>query len=85
MKLCARLQPAGQRESGGGGGRGESSEDEFERDMECELMGLLETLASPDVLAATAASRRGRGVCVYVYMRSISPRICPPPTMEKRS
>ena len=63
MKQCARLQPAGQGESGGGG-RGESSEDEFERDMEGELMGLLETLASPDVLAATAASRRGRGACV---------------------
>ena len=37
---------------GGGGGGGEWSEDEFERDMESELMGVLQTVTSPDALAA---------------------------------
>ena len=43
---------------GGGGGGGEEawSEDEFERDMESELMGLLQTVTSPDALAAAMTS-----------------------------
>ena len=40
---------------------GEWSDDEFERDMECELLDLLETVASPDVVVA-AAAHRGRGM-----------------------
>lgn len=40
----------------------EFSDDEFERDMESELMGLLETVSSPSVLVAAAAHHRGRGM-----------------------
>ena len=40
----------------GGGGEEEWSEDEFERDMESELMGLLQTVTSPDALAAAMTS-----------------------------
>lgn len=40
----------------------ECSDDEFERDMESELMGLLETVSSPSVLVAAAAHHRGRGM-----------------------
>ena len=44
-------------------GSAEWNEDEFEREMECELMGLMKKVASPDALVAAAASRdRGRGV-----------------------
>ena len=44
------------------------SDDEFERDMESELMGLLETVASPDALVAAAAHRgRRRGVRSKYY------------------
>lgn len=40
----------------------ECSDDEFERDMESELMGLLETVSSPSVLVAAAAHHKGRGI-----------------------
>ena len=42
-------------------GGGDWSEDEFERDMESELMGLLQTVASPDALAAAAAGTTSQG------------------------
>ena len=42
------------------GAGGQWSEDEFERDMESELMGVMETMASPDALVA-ADTHRGRG------------------------
>ena len=37
------------------------SEDEFEREMESELMSLMETVASPDALVAVAASQSNGG------------------------
>ena len=37
-----------------------SSEDEFERELEKELMGVLVGMASPDVLAAAAQDNRGQ-------------------------
>ena len=47
--------PAARPPRGGGGGGGEWSEDEFERDMESELMGVLQTVTSPDALTAAVS------------------------------
>lgn len=41
---------------------GDYSDDEFERDMESELMGLLETVSSPNVVLAAGTHHRGRGM-----------------------
>ena len=52
VKRCA---VSSVRSEGGRGRGGEWSEDEFERDMESELMGLLQTVASPDTLMAISS------------------------------
>ena len=54
-KRCGVPAARPPRGGGGGGGGGEWSEDEFERDMESELMGVLQTVTSPDALTAAVS------------------------------
>ena len=66
--------PAARPPQGGGGG-GEWSEDEFERDMESELMCVLQTVTSPDALTA-AVSPQGmmwvKGVFYDTSLESVA-------------
>ena len=64
--MCVPSSEEGEEEEGKGRGwRGlqqpVSSEDEFERELEKELMGVLVGISSPDVLAAAAQDRGPEG------------------------
>ena len=89
--VCVQYFPCSSDEGGGGvrrcgvprvrGVGGAMSEDEFERDMDSELMGLLQTVASPDALAAVSVTStsvsKGRDSLhiSMIYMRIYYP-IC---------